>query len=253
MKAAHPFVAIDLETTGTDMSVDRIVQIGMVKVYPNGSKVVKNRLVNPNRPIPAEATEVHNISDTDVAGEPTFAQIAKSVLEFIDECEVIVTFNGDRFDLPLLYNEFYRAGIVWDHSKHVFIDVMKMYHKLSPRTLVAAAKQYLGIDFEDEAHDALNDVNITIDVLMAMLNERDDIPQEPKEIESFCNDGTQRVDIAGFFVRNTDGDIVFSSGKHKGEVIEKSHHSNYLNWMIKSGGFSADTTGVAINILNNKL
>ena len=143
LKLSRPIVFFDLETTGTNVSTDRIVEISLVKLMPNGEVKSKTRRINPQMPIPAEATAVHHITDADVADEPTFAQVANSLAQIMSGCD-IAGFNSNRFDIPLLDQEFERAKVDFDFSKARFIDVQTIYHKKEPRTLVAAYRYYCG-------------------------------------------------------------------------------------------------------------
>ena len=139
LNLANPIVFFDLETTGTNIQKDRIVEISCTKVYPNGKEEIKSRRINPEMHIPEEASAVHHITDEDVKDEPTFRQIAKSMYQFFEGCD-LAGFNSNRFDVPLLVEEFHRVGLDFDLSKRKLVDVQNIYHKLEPRTLVAAYK-----------------------------------------------------------------------------------------------------------------
>ena len=141
----NPIIFFDLETTGVDIMSDRIVELSLIKVYPNGTEEVKSRRLNPERPIPAEATKVHGITDDDVKDAPTFKQVAKDLARIFEGCDV-AGFNSNRFDIPLLEEEFLRAGVDFDFSKRRFIDVQTIFHKMEQRTLIAAYKFYCGKD-----------------------------------------------------------------------------------------------------------
>ena len=141
----RPIIFFDLETTGIDIARDRIVEISMVKVMPDGEEIVRTRRINPGMPIPAEATAIHGITDEDVKDCPLFPQIAKSLAQFIEGCD-FGGFNSNRFDLPMLVEEFMRAGVDVDFRKRKFIDVQNIFHKMEQRTLVAAYKFYCGKD-----------------------------------------------------------------------------------------------------------
>ncbi len=169
----RPIVFFDLETTGVDASKDRIVEISMIKVMPDGTEDTRTRRINPGMPIPAEATAVHGITDADVADEPKFAQVAKSLEEFIRGCD-FGGFNSNRFDLPLLVEEFMRAGLSVDLKRRKFIDVQNIFHKKEQRTLVAAYKFYCDKELED-AHSAEADTRATYEVLKAQLDRYDDL------------------------------------------------------------------------------
>lgn len=173
LKLNRPIVFFDLETTGTNISSDRIVEISLIKLHPDGRVLEKTRRVNPEMHIPESATAIHHITDEDVASEPTFRQIASSLAQLISGCD-IAGFNSNRFDIPLLDAEFERAGVDFDLTKSRFIDVQTIYHKKEPRTLVAAYRYYCDKNLE-EAHSALADTRATMEVLMAQLERYDDL------------------------------------------------------------------------------
>ena len=168
LRLQRPIIFFDLETTGTNITHDRIVEISIIKVLPSGEEQERTRRINPEMPIPAEATAIHHITDADVANEPTFRQLAKSLAEIFADCD-IAGFNSNRFDIPLLLEEFHRAGIVLDLSKTRFVDVQTIYHKMEPRNLSAAYKYYCGQDLE-AAHSANADTRATLEVLKAQLD-----------------------------------------------------------------------------------
>ena len=180
LKLKRPIIFFDLETTGVDTAHDRIVEISMVKIEPDGTKHVKTRRINPEMPIPAEATAVHGISDEDVKDEPTFKQIAKSLAKFIEGCD-FGGFNSNRFDLPMLVEEFMRADVDVDFRKRKFVDVQNIFHKKEQRTLVAAYKFYCDKDLEN-AHSAEADTLATYEVLEAQIERYGDIGKEFIEV-----------------------------------------------------------------------
>ena len=154
----RPIIFFDLETTGIDTAKDRIVEISMVKINPDGERTVKTRRINPGMHIPAEATAIHGITDDDVKECPSFAQIARSLAQFIEGCD-FGGFNSNRFDLPMLVEEFMRAGVEVDFRRRKFIDVQNIFHKLEQRTLIAAYKFYCDKDLTD-AHSAEADLSL---------------------------------------------------------------------------------------------
>ena len=164
----NPIVFFDLETTGTNINSDRIVEICYLKVYPNGNEESKTLRINPEMPIPAESSAVHGIFDADVADCPTFKEVAKSIANDIEGCD-LAGFNSNRFDIPVLAEEFLRAGVDIDMSKRKFVDVQVIFHKMEQRTLSAAYKFYCGRNLED-AHTAEADTRATYEVLMAQLD-----------------------------------------------------------------------------------
>lgn len=235
----RPLVFFDLETTGTDTAHDRIVEIAMVKVLPDGSEETLSSRINPEMHIPESSTAVHHISDADVADSPTFADFAKRVAGFIEGCD-LAGYNCNRFDIPMLSEEFYRAGVPIDlHSRKV-IDVQVIYHKREQRTLSAAHVFYCGESF-DGAHGALADTKATYHVLRGQLAKYPDLPNDVAALDKYT---TQRhvVDFAGRFIYNEQGQVVFNFGKYKGRLLADilTSEPGYYTWMMKSD-FAEDT------------
>ena len=215
----NPIVFFDLETTGTNTTRDRIVELSFLKVYPNGKEEIKTKRVNPEMPIPPASTAIHGITDEDVKDEPTFRQIAKSLAEQIEGCD-LAGFNSSRFDIPLLAEEFLRVGMDVDFSKKKLIDVQIIFHKKEQRTLEAAYKFYCDKTLVD-AHSAEADTIATYEVLKAQLSRYDDLPNDMGKLAedySFFNDN---VDLAGRIIRNENGIEVFNFGKHKGKAVSE--------------------------------
>ena len=212
----RPIVFFDLETTGVDTSKDRIVEISMIKVWPDGKEEVKTRRINPEMPIPAEATAVHGITDADVADAPRFAQVAKSLEEFIRGCD-FGGFNSNRFDLPMLVEEFMRAGLNVDLKRRRFIDVQNIFHKKEQRTLVAAYKFYCDKNL-DEAHSAEADTRATYEVLKAQLDRYDDLENDVDALADYSSRG-EAADYAGRILYDEKGVEVFGFGKYKGRSV----------------------------------
>ncbi len=242
----RPIVFFDLETTGVDTSKDRIVEISMIKVMPDGSKDVKTRRVNPEMPIPAEATAVHGITDEDVKNEPTFRQLAKSLAQFIQGCD-FGGFNSNRFDLPLLVEEFLRVGVDVDLKRRKFVDVQNIFHKMEQRTLVAAYKFYCDKDLTD-AHSAAADTMATYEVLCAQLDRYDDLENDIDFLAEF-SEREKAVDYAGRIVYNEQGVEVFSFGKYRGQSVEEvfRREPSYYAWMME-GDFPLYTKKVITEI-----
>ena len=239
LKLSRPIIFFDLETTGTNIQTDRIVEISLVKLMPNGSFTSKTRRINPEMPIPAEASAIHHITDEDVAGEPTFRQIAASLASQLSGCD-IAGFNSNRFDIPLLDQEFHRAGMDFDFSKAKFIDVQTIYHKKEPRTLIAAYRYYCGKDLT-EAHSALADTTATMEVLLAQLEKYDDLPYEVGPLSEYaCNN--RNVDLMGRLVFDDQGREIINFGKYKGKLAEEvlSRDPGYYSW-IMGGDFAQNT------------
>ena len=239
LKLSRPIIFFELETTGTNIQTDRIVEISLVKLMPNGSFTSKTRRINPEMPIPAEASAIHHITDEDVAGEPTFRQIAASLASQLSGCD-IAGFNSNRFDIPLLDQEFHRAGMDFDFSKAKFIDVQTIYHKKEPRTLIAAYRYYCGKDLT-EAHSALADTTATMEVLLAQLEKYDDLPCEVGPLSEYaCNN--RNVDLMGRLVFDDQGREIINFGKYKGKLAEEvlSRDPGYYSW-IMGGDFAQNT------------
>lgn len=239
----NPLLFFDLETTGLDISRDRIVEIAAVKVFPDGHVEEKRRLINPTIPIPKEAQDVHHISDEDVKDQPTFKQVAKSLAQWMEGCD-IAGYNSTRFDIPLLAEEFLRAGVDFDFRKRKLIDVQVIFHKMEQRTLVAAYAFYCNKNLED-AHSALGDVRATYEVLKAQLDRYQDTLQNDVEKLSEFTTVTRMADYAGRIAYNENDEAVFNFGKHKGRrVIDVLRtEPSYYDWMM-NGDFTLDTKKV---------
>ncbi|MFI3278746.1 MAG: 3'-5' exonuclease [Rikenellaceae bacterium] len=242
----RPIIFFDLETTGVDTSKDRIVELSMVKIMPDAEKIIKTRRINPEMPIPPGATAIHGISDDDVKDCPTFAQIAKSLDQFIAGCD-FGGFNSNRFDIPLLVEEFMRVGIDVDFKRRKFIDVQNIFHKLEQRTLVAAYKFYCGKDLSN-AHSAEADTMATYEVLLAQIEKYDELENNIDKLAEFSS-RNESADFAGRIIYNEAGVEVFSFGKHRGEEVAKvfEKEPSYYAWMM-NGDFPLYTKKVITEI-----
>jgi DNA polymerase-3 subunit epsilon len=233
----RPLAVIDLETTGTDPMADRIVEISVLKFFPDGCIDHRTRRVNPGMPIPEEASAIHGIRDADVATEPRFARIAAGLVDFLDGCD-LCGFNIKRFDLRVLLAEFGRVRIEFPLFHRVIIDPMEIFHARERRDLTAAVWFYCGRKHV-EAHGAAADALAAAKVLDAMLAHYQDLP---KTVEGFrdCTGG-EAVDPDGCFVRSQ-GQVLFRFGKHRGRRLDDvaRDHSSYLTWMLQ-GSFFEDT------------
>ena len=243
----RPLIFFDLETTGVDAAKDRIVEISMVKVAPDGTREVKTRRLNPQMPIPPQATQVHGITDEDVKDCPTFAMIAKSLAAYVKGCD-IAGFNSNKFDIPVLAEEFLRAGVDADLKRCKFVDVQTIFHKMEQRTLSAAYKFYCDKDLEN-AHSAEADIMATYEVLMAQLDRYPDRLQNDIDFLSEFSEQARCADYAGKIVYNEQDEEVFAFGKHKGlrvcDVFESE--PSYYSW-IMNGDFPLYTKKVATEI-----
>jgi DNA polymerase-3 subunit epsilon len=246
LKLKRPIIFFDLETTGVDTSLDRIVEISMVKIGVDGSKQVKTRRINPEMHIPAEATAVHGITDEDVKDEPKFKQIAKSLAQFIEGCD-FGGFNSNRFDLPVLVEEFMRAGVEVDFKRRKFIDVQNIFHKKEQRTLVAAYKFYCDKDLEN-AHSAEADTLATYEVLEAQIERYGDIGDTVEALAEFSTH-FDSADFAGRIAYDEKGAEVFTFGKYKGRRVEDilRDEPSYYTWMM-NGDFPLYTKKVLTEI-----
>ena len=236
----NPIIFFDLETTGIDIAKDRIVELCYIKVEPNGNEESRSMRINPTVHIPEQASQVHGIYDSDVQDCPTFKDVAPTLAATFRGCD-LAGFNSNRFDIPLLVEEFMRAGVLLDLSKRKFVDVQNIYHKLERRTLVAAYRYDCGKDLEN-AHSALADTRATYEVLMAQL---DKYPDDLKNDISFLADFskmTNNVDYAGRIVYNDNGEEVINFGKYKGKLVKDVLNSDpgYYAW-VQNADFSLNT------------
>lgn len=234
IKFNNPIVAIDIETTGVNVQKDRIVELSVCKILnfmqPEEKRTVKTKRYNPTIPIPLGASAIHGIYTADVLDSPTFAQEAKGLLEFIEGCDLL-TFNGNAFDLPMLFKEFYRAGITWDYTNVKRYDAGNIYKIEEPRTLAAAHIFYTGEKLED-AHSAEADILGTVKVFEEQLKKYPTMSETDAELNIYCNYGKPQLDLSGKFTTNEQGDIIFTGGKHKGQIAANEY--GYLSWMLKS-------------------
>ncbi len=252
LKLKNPLAFFDLETTGIDIVKDRIVEIAIVKLMPSGERISRCDLVNPGMPIPAESSRIHGITDADVADKPVFKQLAKNLAKFLEGCD-LCGFNILKFDLPMLAEEFLRAGedVKLEHRK--IVDAMRIFHMMEPRTLGAAYRFYCGKELHN-AHSAQADTEATVDVLLAQVERYQNVAiTDSKTSNTYVpiTDSVQDlhnltvsnlVDYAGRMVKDENGVATFNFGKHKGkpvlEVLQKE--PSYYDWMIK-GEFPLNT------------
>lgn len=237
----RPLVFFDLETTGTNILNDRIVEISYVKVFPDPAQPVeeKTRRINPEMHIPEQSTAVHHITDEDVKDCPTFRQIANSLFNIFEGCD-IAGFNSNKFDIPLLMEEFSRANLKFDLSSRRLIDVQNIFHKKEPRTLVAAYRYYCGKDLEN-AHSALADTRATYEVLMGQLDKYPDLDNDVDALASFSR-MNRNIDLEARLVLNDKDEPCFNFGKFKGHTVESvfRNEPSYYDWMLR-GSFSKNT------------
>lgn len=242
----NPLVFFDLETTGINIVKDRIVEISYLKVHPNGKEESKTRRINPEMPIPAESTAIHGISDEDVKDSPTFKEIAKSLAAQIEGCD-LAGYNSNRFDIPLLAEEFLRAEVDVDLNKRKFVDVQTIFHKMEQRTLAAAYKFYCDKTL-DNAHSAEADTRATYEVLMGQLDRYSDLENDVNFLSKFSS-FTNNVDFAGRMIYNDKGEEVINFGKYKGRLVQEVLDTDpgYYGW-IMNGDFPLNTKRVLTEI-----
>lgn len=249
MKLQRPLVVIDLEATGPDPLIDRIVQIACVKVKPDGTRTEWQSLVNPKIPIPARSTEIHGITDEMVKGAPTFWDIARSVEAGIRGCD-LGGFNIKRYDWPLLKTEFARVGIKFT-TEPLLVDALKIFHHFAPRNLAVAVQTYCGREHE-AAHNALSDARATLDVLEAQLQKHaGEMPETPEEIAAWLTPprDPDHLDAEGKF-RWLGDEVVITFGKHAGQPLQKVGE-RFLKWML-GADFAEDAKAIARDALNGK-
>lgn len=242
-----PIVFFDLETTGVDVVNDRIVEISLLKIHPNNTEESHTWRINPERPIPKETSEIHGIYDADVADKPTFKEMAHRVYDLIKDAD-LAGYNSNKFDIPLLAEEFLRADINFDMGKRVAIDVQNIFHRLEQRTLVAAYKFYCNKNLEN-AHSAEADVRATYEVLQAQL---DKYPADLENNMHFLSEFSNRqrvVDFAGFIAYNQKDEEIFTFGKYKNQTVTSVllRDPGYFGW-IQNANFPLYTKKVLANI-----
>lgn len=247
----RPLIIFDLETTGINITQDRVVEISYIKVYPNGNEESKTTRVNPGMHIPEESTKIHGIKDEDVAESPSFKDIAPELAKTFENCD-FAGFNSNHFDIPMLVEEMYRAGVEFDINNRKLIDVQNIFHKMEQRTLIAAYKFYCHKDLEN-AHSALADTSATYEVLKAQLDcYPDDLINSVEFLANFSR-MNRNVDLAGRMTYNDQEEIVFNFGKYKGrkvtEVLQRD--PGYYSWILQ-GDFAQDTKNVLTRIRMNQ-
>lgn len=228
-----PIAFFDLETTGINVAKDRIVEIAILKVMPDGKEVHYRKLVNPTIPIPEEVTEIHHISDEDVKDAPTFKEIAFEIVLFLKDCD-LAGYNSDRFDIPLLMEEFMRTDVNFDLSNRKLIDVQTIFHLMEKRNLSAAYRFYCNKKLED-AHAAMADVKATYEVLKSQLDKYPNLKNDITFLSDFTRRNARFADLNGRIAYNKQGKEVFNFGKFKGKTVVEVFLSEpgYYNWMMK--------------------
>jgi len=255
LKLSKPLCFFDLETTGTNVATDRIVEISILKIHPNGNRESKTWLVNPEIPIPEEVIEIHGISNEQVAEAPTFRQLSREIYQMIRDSD-LAGFNSDRFDIPLLAEEMLRAGVDFDMKNMVSVDVQTIFHKMEKRTLEAAYQFYCNKDL-NAAHSAEADTHATYEVLLSQLDRYPELENNVKKLAEFSTH-RQFADFAGFIALDEEGEEIFAFGKHKGTKVRDvlKNEPGYFGWILNAD-FPLYTkkvlTQIKLSKLNNKL
>jgi len=251
LQLKRPIAFIDLETTGVSLSSDRIVEIAIIKISPDGSRQVKRKLINPGIPIPKDSSDIHGITDDMVKDAPTFKQAGNEIKMFIDNCDM-GGYNSNRFDIPILMEEFLRAGMDVDLSNRKMVDVQHIFYTMEPRTLTAAYKFFCQKELVD-AHSAEADVDATIEVFMAQLEKYDSLGNSVESVLQAIGED-KIVDYARRFSFNDKGIEIFNFGKHKGRAVADilKAEPQYYDWMMR-GDFPLHTKQKLTEILNRTL
>ena len=234
LKLTRSIVCFDLETTGVDPASDRIVEVSILRVEPDGTRTARTRRINPERPIPEAASAVHGIRDEDVRDAPTFRQIAKGLLELLGDAD-LAGFNVSRFDIPLLEREFRDCGLDLCLERRHVVDAMTIFHRMEPRDLSAASRHYLGRELEG-AHSAEADVVASFEILEAQLARYADLPRSVPELDAWSRRVPDNAaDRAGKFVREGER-VIFNFGRHKGKSLAEvaAEAPDYLQWILGS-------------------
>jgi len=250
LQLTRPLVFIDLETTGTNLSTDRIVEIAIVKISTDGTKTIKQKFINPQMPIPKSSTEIHGITDDKVKDAPTFKQVANELKQFIDDAD-FSGYNSNRFDVPMLMEEFLRAGLEIDMINRRMLDVQHIFHMMEKRTLGAAYKFYCEKELEG-AHSAEADAAATWEILEAQLIRYQHLGNTLDTILQFTGE-EKYIDFSRRFIMENDVEV-FNFGKHKGRPVSEvlKAEPQYYDWMMK-GDFSLHTKQKLTEILNRTL
>jgi DNA polymerase-3 subunit epsilon len=235
----RPLVVFDLETTGTSVNLDRIVEFSFIKVMPEGTETIKTLRFNPGIPIPLEVSLIHGIYDDDVKNAPLFKLKAKELAEEFMGCD-FAGFNSNKFDFPLLVEEFLRAGVEFDVENRKFVDAQRIFHMMEQRTLTAAYKFYCNKELIN-AHSAEADTIATLEVLKAQIERYENLENDVDFLHNFTKQD-KNVDLAGRIIYNIDGIPIFNFGKHKGNLVQDVFKTDfgYYDWMM-NGDFAEDT------------
>ena len=235
LKLLKPLCVFDLETTGVQITKDRIVQIAIIKIHPDGSELEYNQIVNPEMEMSQEICEIHGISNETAKQAPTLAELAPAIMEFIGDAD-LAGFNSNKFDIPVLVEELIRVGVDADFSNKAFVDIQNIFHKMEQRTLSAACLFYTGKPMEN-AHNALFDTRVTWEVLKAQLERYEQLEPDVNFLSNFSrNSSYEMVDYAGRLAKNEKGETIYNFGKHKGKTIQQvnTNEPGYYGWMLEA-------------------
>jgi DNA polymerase-3 subunit epsilon len=252
MNLSRPIIFLDIEATGTDTTRDRIVELALIKVHPDGRREEKTVRVNPGIKISAEVIAIHGITNEDIANAPTFKEVAMSLLEFMDRSD-FGGFGITRFDIPMLTEEFKRSGLTFPQGEVSILDGLTIFHRKEPRDLTAAYQFYCQKNLVG-AHGARADALASLEVLYAQIDRYPDLPKDTQGLHEFCNKQDRRfVDSRGKFLWK-DGEAAFNFGKYKGELLRKLAKDNrdYLEWIVNEGKFSQDVVDLCWKALRGE-
>ena len=250
LKLTRPIACVDLETTGVSVTQDRIVEISIIKIHPDGKREVKTRRINPGMPIPIEASKIHGIYDADVANEPNFKELANSIKQFLENCD-LCGFNSNKFDFPILTEEFFRVGLDVNFRDRHLVDVQQIFFKKEPRNLSAAYKFYCGKELVD-AHSAEADALATMDILFAQISHYDDLSDSVEEL-AVLSKGEDFLDYSRR-IKLVNGIPLFNFGKFKDKAVTEvlKKEPQYYDWMMK-GDFALDTKNVLSKLFHDMM
>ncbi len=247
----RPLAFFDLETTGLSIQRDRIIELALIKVHPSGDVVEKVRRFNPGIPIPPEATEVHGITDADVAHEEPFGRRARALAALLDDAD-LAGFNIRRFDVPMLLAEFQRAGVAFDVGGRLMIDMQTIFHREERRDLSAAARFYLDREHQ-EAHTALGDIRTSAAVLSAQLARYDHLPRDLDGLQAYCDEFAPFLTAVDRWFEDTGEGLIFRRGKHRGRALEEvaREETDYLTWMLGADDMDPEVVAVVRSALES--
>ena len=251
LELTRPIAFIDLETTGVNLTNDRIVELAIVKIMADGTRIAKRRLINPQMPIPQVTSDIHGITDDMVKDAPTFKQMSNEIRQFLENCD-LGGYNSNRFDIPMLMEEFLRAGVEVDLSDRRMIDVQHIFYTMQPRTLSAAYQFFCEKELVD-AHSAEADINATIEVLEAQLKKYDKLGSTIDSVLGVIGED-KIVDYARRFSFDANGNEIFNFGKYKGMIVAEvlKKEPQYYDWMMK-GEFPMHTKKKLTELFNRTL